>query len=99
MVQVKARPPKSPELGSFVRSIWCYSSKDARSFELVMPGGGGQLLVHLCEGEWRPWASPKILRRRIGPVGLQGALTHPVVLLRTGVSNHGGRLDARHAAT
>src|SRR5262245_50815429 len=102
MAQGKARPPKSSELRSFVRLIWCYSSRDTRSFELVMPGGGGQLIVNLFEDELRHWASPEILRRRIGPVGLQGALTHPVVIDTDqkrdvcGVAFHPGGLSALH---
>ena len=102
MVQAKARPPKSPELVSLVRSIWCYSSEEARSFELVMPGGGGQLIVNLFEDELRHWASPQILRHRIGPVGLQGALTRPVVIDTDqkrdvcGVAFHHGGLSGLH---
>lgn len=102
MVQAKARPPNSPELGSFVLSIWCYSSQEARSFELVMPGTGGQLLVNLFEAELRHWSSPKVLRHRTGPVGLQGALTHPVVIDTDqkreicGVAFHPGGLTAFH---
>jgi AraC-like DNA-binding protein len=80
MAVVKARPPKSSELRSFVRSIWAYSSSEPRSFELVMPGGGGQLIVNLFEDELRHWASPGVFRCRVGPVGLQGGLTHPVVI-------------------
>src|SRR5262245_28252824 len=100
MVQAKTRPPKSPELGPFVRSLWCYSTHEVRSFELVMPGAGGQLLINLFEEELRHWSSPAVLRQRTGPVGLQGALTHPVVIDTDqkreicGVAFHPGGLTA-----
>jgi hypothetical protein len=79
-IQVKARPPLSFELRPFARSVWTYSRPQARAFELVMPGGGGQLLVNLFEEELRHWTAPEALGRRIGPMGLQGALTRPVII-------------------
>jgi AraC-like DNA-binding protein len=102
MDHVKARPPESPQLRPFVRSIWTYSSNEPRHFELVMPGGGGQIIINLFEDELRHWASPEIVRRRVGPVGLQGTLTRPVVIDTDqkrdvcGVAFHHGGLSALH---
>jgi AraC-like DNA-binding protein len=102
MDHAKARPPESPQLRPFVRSIWTYSSNEPRRFELVMPGGGGQLIINLFEDELRHWASPEIVCRRIGPVGLQGALTRPVVIDThqkrdvCGVAFHHGGLSPLH---
>jgi AraC-like DNA-binding protein len=102
MVQVKARSPNTSELRPFVESIWCYSSDVDRSYELVMPGGRGQFIINLFEKELRHWATPDIPKRRIGPVGLQGALTRPVVIDTNqkrdicGVAFHHGGLSAFH---
>ena len=67
-----------------------------------MSGAGGQLLVNLFEEELRHWSSPENLRHRTGPVGLQGALTHSVVIDTDqkreicGVAFHPGGLTAFH---
>src|SRR5579871_211932 len=75
-----SRLPKAPELRFHVRSIWCYESQIMRVFERVMPTGAGQLLINLHEEELRLWHAPGLVRRRVGPVGLQGALTRPVLI-------------------
>lgn len=80
MTEAKSRPPRSPRLKPFVQSIWCYASAYPRSYELVMPGGGGQLILNLMEDELRHWTSTGSVGCRVGPVGLQGPLTHPVVI-------------------
>src|SRR5262245_24298798 len=45
-----------------------------------MPGGAGQLIVNLAGNELRHWAQPGVVAGKVGPVGLQGPLTHPVVI-------------------
>jgi AraC-like DNA-binding protein len=67
-----------------------------------MPSGGGQLIVNLFEDELRHWQSPGSLGCRIGPVGLQGALTRPIVIDTDqkrdvcGVAFHPGGQSALH---
>ena len=76
-----SRSPNASELQPWVRSIWAYASPDADvELELVMPRTEGQLLVNLFEPELRHWASRDRIARRIGPVGLQGAQTRPLLI-------------------
>src|SRR5262245_54604766 len=80
MANAVARPPRPSELKPYVRLIWCYSTDESWSYELVMPGGAGQLIVTLAANELRHWAQPGVVARKIGPLGLQGVLTRPVVI-------------------
>ncbi|MDJ0789704.1 MAG: helix-turn-helix domain-containing protein [Myxococcota bacterium] len=76
-----SRPPEAPALRAWVRSVWTYTSEPADfHYEQVMPSTGGQLLLNLFGPELRHWDEPGRPARRIGPVGLQGALTRPVVI-------------------
>lgn len=95
-----ARPPRSPEMRPWVRSIWAYSSSRSRDFELVMPNTGGQFLINLFEAELRHWTGRETPGCRTGPLGLQGALIRPVVIDTDqkreicGVAFHPGGLTA-----
>ncbi|MCG8589873.1 MAG: AraC family transcriptional regulator [Proteobacteria bacterium] len=70
-----------------------------------MPTSGGQLLINLFEPELRHWESPGRLGRTVGPVGLQGALTRPVLIDTAqkravcGVAFRSGGLTAFHGVS
>jgi AraC-like DNA-binding protein len=95
--------PDSHALQRWVRSIWTYEAPEAdAAHECVMPTSGGQLLINLFEPELRHWESPERVRRTVGPVGLQGALTRPVLIDTAqkravcGVAFRSGGLTAFH---
>ena len=49
-------------------------------YERILPGISSQLLINLHENELRHWEKPGQLRRAIGPLGVQGILTEPILI-------------------
>ena len=81
MATIRSRAPAHAALDPWVRTIWSYASTPGEpAYEQVMPSSGGQLLVNLHEDELRHWSAPGELARRIGAVGVQGALTRPILI-------------------
>ncbi len=76
-----SRAPEAAALRRWIRSIWTYTSDPVRfRYEQVMPTTGGQLLLNLFGSELRHWDESGRVGTEVGPVGLQGALTRPVVI-------------------
>jgi len=72
--------PDSTELAGLVHSIWSYRSDMDFEYERILPGISSQLLINLHENELRHWEKPGQLRRTIGPLGVQGILTEPILI-------------------
>jgi len=72
--------PFNSDLKGLVLSIWDYQSNLQHDYEQVLPGIGSQMLINRHEDELRHWAHPGKKSRTIGPVGVQGVLTAPVLI-------------------
>jgi len=80
MAHLYSIKPQTTELHGLIRSIWCYQGNSEHQYEQVLPGLHAQLLVNVHENNLRHWKQPGTILRKIGPVGIQGILTEPVLI-------------------
>jgi len=80
MSKIFTTKPCSAQLTGLVTSIWSYRGSAAHAYEHVLPGVTSQLLINLHESELRHWVQPGSKLRSIGPIGIQGVITSPVLI-------------------
>ncbi|MBX2836043.1 MAG: helix-turn-helix domain-containing protein [Gammaproteobacteria bacterium] len=75
-----SRPPSSSELSHYVNVIWTYSSEPQHGYEKIVPSVHAQLLINLDGDTLSHRDLNGLLKRKTGPMGLQGLLTEPVLI-------------------